>query len=201
MAVVAKSVLVAVKSDGRGSVLSRVAAGRHRHLRFVLDTQHSAEPRRHPMLREFDGVAGAIRWVGKDHIVRKGCQRLGEGERRLAMDSRQASGAEGFDVFLQGAEAPRILFNEIRPHRAAGEGFESERAGAGVQIENTRLGDVQLEYAHPGLAYPIQCRPHQRATRRVYSPTSPATGDYAHGGWGAGSGKWEAGSGKCRLGF
>src|SRR6185503_6770864 len=137
---------------------------------------------------------GAIRWVGKDHIVRKGRQRFGEPERRLAMDSRLVAGAESFDVFFQRAETLRILFHEVGPHRAAREGFESQRAGAGVQIENARLGDVQLEYAHPGLAYPIQRRPHQRAARRVYSATSPATGDYAHRGKRAGSGKREAGS-------
>src|SRR4029078_1536144 len=112
MAVVPKSVLAAVKSDCRRSVLPRVAAGRHRHLRFVLYAKHSAEPRRHPMLRESDCVAGAIRWVGKDHIVRKGRQRFGEPERRLAMDSRLVAGAEGLDVFFQRAETLRILFHE-----------------------------------------------------------------------------------------
>src|SRR5256885_869185 len=77
---------------------------------------------------------------------------------------------------------------------------QTKRPRASVQIEDSRIGNVQLKYAHPGLANAIKGRSNVHAFWCAYSSPSPATGDYAQDagggrGW-AGSGKREAGSGR-----
>src|SRR4051812_41280989 len=113
MAVVATSPLAAVEGNCRRSVLTGVAGGGHLHLCFVLDTQDSAERRRHPAFDQPSGVAAAIRWISEDYIVRNGCQTLGERECRPAMDLRQIAGPQSGNVFFERAQTLRIFLHEI----------------------------------------------------------------------------------------
>src|SRR2546423_10050517 len=119
------------------------------------------------------------------------------------MDSCQLLRPKRIDVFLQRTQTPWILLNEIGGRRTARQRLQTKRTRAGVQIEDSRIGNVQLKDAHPRFAHAIKRRSNVHAFWCAYSSPSPATGDYAQGagggrGW-AGSWKWEAGSGKRIL--
>src|SRR2546422_5196384 len=108
MAVVATLRPAAVEGDCRRAIFARHSSLRHGRLRLVFNAQHSAEGTRLPMLRQFRGVAGCIRWISKGDIVRKRLQRLGESERGLSMDSGQPTSFERGDVLFQRAQTLRI---------------------------------------------------------------------------------------------
>src|SRR3954470_20785389 len=181
MAVVATLRLAAVEGNCGRPVLARIAAVGHLDLRLVLDTQHTTKRRRQPTLNESAGVAGVIRWVGEDYIVRKRLQQLGECERRLAMNLRHSPRVQNGNVLFERAQAPGILLDEISRNRAPRKCLEAERAGTGIEVEHPGAGQVELEYAHPRLSHAVERRPHQRTRWCVDSATAPATRDYAHG--------------------
>src|SRR6266404_5601701 len=118
----------------------------------------------------------------------------------------QPVGAEHVDVLLEGAETDWILFHEISGDRASRQSFETQGTGSGVKIEDTRVREIELEDAHPGFAYAIECGPDLRAGGRADSASAPAARDYPHlrearrGKREAGSGKRGAGSGNREPG-
>src|SRR2546423_13920662 len=111
------------------------------------------------------------------------------------MDSCQLLRPKRIDVFLQRTQTPWILLNEIGGRRTARQRLQTKRTRAGVQIEDSRIGNVQLKDAHPGFAHPIKRRSNVHAFWCTYSSTSPATGDDSQ----AGGGRREAGGGNCTM--
>src|SRR5438270_10644536 len=192
MAVVATSRLAAVEGDCRRAIFPRHASVGHHSLGFVLHAEDPAERDRLPAFCQAWRVTGAIRWIGKGDIVSEERERFGEGERGAPMNGRKFAGVEGRDVLLERAQAFGICFDEVGPDRTPRQCLEAEGAGASVEIEHSRLGQVQLEDAHPGFADAIEGRPYVSTTGCADSPSAPAAGDYAH----FNCGKREAGSGK-----
>src|SRR5436305_1229340 len=89
-------------------------------------------------------------------------------------------GAQDLDVFFEGAQALRILLDEVRGRRTTRESFESQGARAGIEIEHSRFGKIELQDAHPGFANAIKRRPNRIPLRCADAPSPPPPSDYSH---------------------
>src|SRR4026207_2338707 len=117
----------------------------------MLDAEYAAERRLQPALRQPGRVTARIGWIGERDVVIERAQSFRKRQSRLSVDGDQITGGESINILLQGADALRILLHEIGAERSARQGFESERARAGVEIQHARAGQVELKDAHPGL--------------------------------------------------
>src|SRR5687767_13462395 len=100
----------------------------------MLDAENAAEGRLQPALSQPRRVTTGVGRIGERDVVLERAQSFRERQRRLSVDGDQITCAKHFNVFLKGADALRILLHEIGADRSAGQGFESERARAGVEI-------------------------------------------------------------------
>src|SRR6266480_7686694 len=191
MAVITTSFLVPVEGDCSRAILTGVSSFGHRDLRRVLDAQHFAETQIYPSFGQLRRLGACIGRIGENDVVIERSKGLGVRESRSSMYRREITRAERIDVLLKNAQTFRILFHEVGGHCSARKCFQSECAGTGVKIEYTRVREIELENAHPGLTNAIKSRSHVRAGRRAYSAAAPAARDYAQV---AESGKRDGGS-------
>jgi hypothetical protein len=83
-------------------------------------------------------------------------------------------------LLLQRARCGGRLLDEHQLLRSTGQSLESERAGAGKQIQAPCTGDVVLQPIEQGLAHPIGSGPQARNVRETDAPAAPTAADDPH---------------------
>ena len=89
----------------------------------------------------------AIRRIGKQHVERLEIADAAEIGRVTAQHARAAMQAERIDVFPEKRPALDAVFDEERMAAAARDGFETDCAGAGKEIEDLSRGLKAAEKA------------------------------------------------------
>jgi hypothetical protein len=80
------------------------------------------------------------------------------------------------DLFTQEADHPRLQLDQCGPGRAAREGLDRERPGAGEQVEHRRADDLALQAIEDRLAHPRAGRTHPGDRRRQRPQHAAAQG-------------------------
>lgn len=100
------------------------------------------------------------------------------GQRFGHLDSR-VSGLQPGQIGVQGTDRNRVLFDQHRLRRPARQGFETERAAAGEQIQATRAGQDRSQPVEQGFANPVRSRAQPRQVGKFQLTGAPLAGDDA----------------------
>jgi hypothetical protein len=99
-------------------------------------------------------------------------------EKCIPVDNGHLCGhAEGFDAPLQVADGRPVLLDEDNPMGPAAEGFQSQGAGSGEQVDGEFAFDVRPETVEQGLADAVFHGPGARITAIMELVAAETAGD------------------------
>jgi len=146
----------------------------------VLDRQHRGEALLLPQPDDPVELSGLVRRVAERDVVAVLGERVGKVDGVVLEDARAVLELEAPDVGLERKERRRAPLHEVDRLAPARHRFDPQRARAGKEVEDARVGQLGLQQVQQRRAHVLGGRPHAAIAGRGEVAPCKLAADDAH---------------------